>query len=81
MQSCSELVNQNVLGAISSSIQETNAVNTAWLSSFTAFPEMVQEGSADISTMPHDDLVTAQREHPTRAPILHFLQVGRRPTF
>ena len=30
MQSCSEVVNQNVLDAISSSIQETNAVNTAW---------------------------------------------------
>ena len=43
MQSCSEVVNQNVLDAISSSIQETNSVNTAWLSSFTALTEMVQE--------------------------------------
>ena len=73
MQSCSELVNQNVLDAISSSIQETNAVNTAWLSSFTALPEMVQEESADNPTMPHDELVTAQREDPTIARILHFL--------
>ena len=58
------------MDAISSSIQETNAVNTAWLSSFTALPEMVQEWSADIPTMPHDELVTAQREDPTIAGII-----------
>ena len=81
MQSCLEVVNRNVLDAISSSIQETNAVNTAWLPSFSALPEMVQEESADIPTMPHHELMTAQREDPTIARILHFLQVGRRPTF
>ena len=81
MQSCSGIVNQSVLDAISSSIQETSSVNTAWLSSFTALPEMVQEESAYIPTMPHDELVKAQREDPTIARILHFLQVGRRPTF
>ena len=59
------------MDAISSSIQETNDVNTAWLSSFTALPEMVQEWSADIPTMPHDELVTAQREDPTIAGIIY----------
>ena len=36
----------------------------------------VQEESADIPTMPHNELVTAQRDDLTIARILHFLQVG-----
>ena len=75
------MVNKNVLHAISSSIHETNAVKTTWLSSFIALTEVVREESADIPTMPHDELVTAQREDPTIAHILHFLQFGGRPTF
>lgn len=54
MKNCSEVVNENVLNAVSSSIHETNAVKTTFLSSFTPLPEVVQEERADIPTMPRD---------------------------
>lgn len=58
MKSCSEVVNRDVLDAITFSIHETNTVQTAWLSSLTAVPDMLKEEHVDIPTMPHDELMT-----------------------
>ena len=67
MESCSKVVNRDVLDAITFSIHETNTVQTAWLSSLTAVPDMLKEEHVDIPTMPHDEFVTAQQEDPTIA--------------
>ena len=81
MKSCSEVVNRDVLDAITFSIHETNTVQTAWLSSLTAVPDMLKEEHVDIPTMPHNELMTAQQEDPTIARVLCFMQIGRRPTY
>ena len=81
MKSCSEVVNQDVLDAVTSSIHETNIVQTAWLSSLTAVPDMLKEACANIPTMSNNELIAAQREDQTIARVLHFMQVGQRPTY
>ena len=50
MKSFSEVVNRDVLDAVTFSIHETNAVQTAWLSSLTAVPDMLKEKHVDIPT-------------------------------
>ena len=64
MESCSEVVSQDVLDAITSSIHETNTVQTAWLSSLTAVPDVLKEECVNIPTMPHSELITAQQKIP-----------------
>ena len=59
MKGCSEVVTQDVLDAVTSSIHETNSVQTAWLSSLTAVPDILKEEHVDISTVSYDELVMA----------------------
>ena len=47
---CSEVVNQDVLDAVTCSIRETNTVKTAWLSSLTAMPNRLKEECVDVPT-------------------------------
>lgn len=72
---------QDVLDAVTCSIHETNTINTAWLTSLTAVPNMLKEECVDVPTMPRDELITAQQEDPTIACVLHFMKIGRRPTY
>ena len=81
MESCSEGASQDVLDAVTSSIHETNAVQTAWLSSLTAVPDILKEECCNIPTMPPSELIAAQQEDPTIGRVLHFMQVGSRPTY
>ena len=81
MKSCSEVVSQDVLDAVTSSIHETNTVQTAWLSSLTAVPDMLKEARANIPTISNNELIAAQREDQTIAHVLHFMQVGQRLTY
>ena len=81
MKSCSEVVNQDILDAVTRSIRETNNARTAWLSSLTAVPDRLKEESVDISTMPHDELISAQEEDPAIAQVFRFMKTGRRPTY
>ena len=81
MKSCSEVVNQDVLDAVTCSIRETNTVQTAWLSSLTAVPDRLKEECVDVPTMPLDELVTAQQEDPAIARVFRFMKIGRRPTY
>ena len=74
MKSCSEVVNQDVLDAVTCSIRETNNAWTAWLSSLTAVPDRLKEESVDVPTMPHDELIAAQQEDPAIARVF-------RPTY
>ena len=81
MKGCSEVVTQDVLDAVTSSIHETNSVQTAWLSSLTAVPDILKEEHVDISTVSYDELVMAQQEDPAIVRVLHFKKSGRRPTY
>ena len=81
MKSCSEVVNQDVLDAVTSSVHVTNTPQTAWLSSLTAVHDMLKEERVDIPTLPRDELVAAQQEDPSIARVLQFIQIGRRPTY
>ena len=81
MKSCSEVVNQDVLNAIICSVHNTNTVQTAWLSSLTAVPNMLKEECVDIPTMPSEELIAAQQEDPTITRVLRFMKIGRRPTY
>lgn len=81
MKSCSEVVNQDFLDAVISSIPETSTVQTAWLSSLTAVPDMLKEECVDIPAMPRNELIVAQEQDETIACVLHFMQIGRRPTY
>ena len=81
MKRCSEVVNQDVLDAVTCSIHETNTAQTAWLSSLTAVPNMLIEECVDVPTMPLDELVAAQQEDPAIARVLPFMNIGRRPTY
>jgi len=81
MESCSEVASQDVLDAVTSSIHETNSVQTAWLSSLTAVPDILKEECVNIPTMPRSELIAAQQEDPTIGRVLHFMQVGSRPTY
>ena len=64
MKGCSEVVDQDVLDAVTPTIHETNTVQTAWLSSLAAEPDMLREERVDIPTMPPDELRKAQQEDP-----------------
>ena len=78
MKSCSELVNQDVLDAVTCSIRETKTVQTAWLSSLTAVPERLKEECVDVPTMPLDELITSRQEDPAIARVFRFMKIGRR---
>ena len=76
MKSCSEVVNKDVLDAVTCSIRETNNARTAWLSSLTAVPDRLKEESVDVPTMPHHELIAAQQEDPAIS-VLWKLEGGR----
>ena len=78
MKSCSEVVNQDVLDAVTCSIRNAR---TTWLSSLTAVPDRLKEESVDVPTMPHDELIAAQQEDPAIARVFRFMKIGRRPTY
>lgn len=48
MESCSEVASQDVLDAVTSLTHETNTVQTTWLSSFTAVPDILKEECVNI---------------------------------
>ena len=50
MESCSEVASQDDLDAVTSSIHKTNTVQTAWLSSLTAVPDILKEECVNIPT-------------------------------
>lgn len=81
MESCSEVASQDVPDAVTSSIHETNTVQTAWLSSLTAVPDILKEECVNIPTMPHSELIAAQQEDLSICCVVHFMQVGSRPTY
>jgi len=81
MESCSEVASQDVPDAVISSIHETNTVQTAWLSSLTAVPDILKEECVNIPTMPHSELIAAQQEDLLICCVVHFMQVGSRPTY
>ena len=81
MKTCSEVVNKDVLDAVTCSIRETNNARTAWLSSLTAVPNRLKEESVDVPTMPHHELIAAQQEDPAIARVFRFMEIGRRPTY
>ena len=74
----SEVVSQDVLNAVKSSIHETNSGQTAWLSSLSAVPDLLKEDCKDVKTY---EIIAAQQEDPTIARVLHFMQIRRRPTY
>ena len=81
MSGCSVMVSQDVLNAVTSSINESNSTETAWLSSLTATPVMLEEELGSASTISPSDLSAAQQEDTTISRVLHFMQNRRRPTY
>ena len=81
MSGCSEMVSQDVLNAVTSSINESNSTETAWLSSLTATPVMLEEELGSASTISPSDLSAAQQEDTTISRVLHFMQNRRRPSY
>lgn len=81
MESCSEVASQDDLDAVTSSIHKTNTVQTAWLSSLTAVPDILKEECVNIPTMSNSELIAAQQEDPSICCVVHFMQVGSRPTY
>ena len=71
MKGCSEVVNQDVLDAVTSSINETNTVETAWLSSLTAVPDMLREGVLTYQLCHMMNL--GERDDPTIARVLRSM--------
>lgn len=80
MSGCSEMVSQDVLNAVTSSINESNSAETAWLSSLTATPIMLEEEFGSVSTTSPSDLSAVQQEDTTISRVLRFMQNLRRPT-
>jgi len=64
MESCPEEASQDVLDAVTSSIHETNTVQTSCLSSLTPVPDILKEECVNIRTMPHSQLIAAQQKIP-----------------
>lgn len=81
MSGCLEMVSQDVLNVVTSSINESNSTETAWLSSLTATPVMLEEELGSVSTISPSDLSAAQQEDTTISRVLHFMQNRRRPTY
>lgn len=81
MSGCSGMVSQDVLNAVTSSINESNSTETAWLSSLTATPVMLEEELGSVSTISLSDLSAAQQEDTTISRVSHFMQNRRRPTY
>lgn len=75
------MVSQDVLNAVTSSINESNSTETAWWSSLRATPVMLEEELSSISTISPSDLSAAQQEGTTISRVLHFMQNRRRPTY
>ena len=51
MSGSSEMVSQDVLNAVTSSINESNSTETTWLSYLTATPVMLEEALGSVSTI------------------------------
>ena len=81
MSGCSEMVSQDVLNAVTSLINESNSTETAWLSSLTATPVMLEEELGIVSTISLSDLSAVQQEDTTISRVLHFMQNRRRTTY
>ena len=81
MSGCLEMVSQDVLNAVNSSINESNSTETAWLSSLTATPVMLEEELGSVSTISPSDLSAAQHEDTIISRVLHFMENRRRPTY
>ena len=81
MSGSSEMVSQDVLNAVTSSINESNSTKTAWLSSLTATPVMLEEELGSVATISLSDLSAAQQEDTTISLVLHFMPNRRRPTY
>lgn len=81
MKSCSEVIDQDVLDAVTSTIHETITFQTAWLSSRTAVPDMLKDECINIPAVPYSDLIAAQQEDPAIARVLHFMRIGKRPNY
>ena len=81
MSGSSEMVSQDVLNAVTSSINESNSTKTAWLSSLTATPVMLEEELGSVATISLSDLSAAQEEDTTISLVLHFMPNQRRPTY
>lgn len=81
MEGCSEVVSQDGLNAVTSSIHETNSGQTAWLSSLGAVPDLLKEECVGMATLTPFEIMAAQQEDPTIALVLHFMQIRRRPTY
>lgn len=73
------MVSQDVLNAVTSSINESNSTITAWLSSLTDV--ILEEELGSVSTISLSDLSAAQQEDTTISRVLHFMQNRRRPTY
>lgn len=81
MSGCSEMVGQDVLNAVTSSINESNSTETAWFSSLTATPVMLEEEVGSVSTISSTDLSAAQQEDTTISRVLRFMQNRKHPTY
>ena len=81
MSGCSEMVSQDVLNAMTSSINESNSTETAWLSSLTDTSVMLEEELGSVSTISPSDLSAAQHEDTIISRVLHFMENRRRPTY
>ena len=81
MSGCSEMVSQDVLNTVTSSINESSSTKTAWLSSLTTTPVMLEEELGSVCTISPSDLSAAQQEDTTISRVLHFMQDRRRPTY
>lgn len=81
MSGCLEMVGQDALNAVTSSINESNSTETAWFSSLTATPVMLEEEVGSVSTISSTDLSAAQQEDTTISRVLHFMQNRKRPTY
>lgn len=81
VEDCSEVVNRDVLNAVTSLIHETNSDQNAWLSSPAAVPDLLKEDCEDIATLFAYEIIAAQQEDPRIAHVLHFMQIRRHPTY
>ena len=80
MSSCSEMISQNGLDAVTGSIHEGNYTETAWLASPSLTPIMLEEDSSTSSTISPSELIIAQQEDSTISRVLHFMQLRKRLT-
>lgn len=81
MRCCSEMVSQDILDAVTSSMYKGNSAETAWLPSLTVTPVMLEEEPGDVSTISPSELLAAQQEDSTIYRTSHFIQIRRGPTY